>query len=234
MIKFKDYYWVLEGLAALLLLVAFILMLVYGIEDVGKIVIQFTGVAVLFFTIMRIRPILAYRDNKDYLLVMFGEMLIALIIGLLLLLSPQTVKESTVLSFSRLIGVILFVRGVSHFWTTSKRYELHDIFSFVVHVLFISFGFLYMYSNNLKEKNIVIALIIISILLSLFFGYRSYRGYNNYRIHKQNLMKLGNYINKKKKEKKEDVIDDPKSIDEKINPKIIEEPEKEQPSIDVQ
>lgn len=231
MIKFKDYNWVLEGLAAILLLVAFILMIFNSTQEVGKIIIQLTGVSILFFTLMRIKPILSYRDNKDYLLVMFAEMLIALLIGLLLLFSPQTVqKDGAILSFSRLVGIILFVRGVSHFWTTSKKYELHDIISFVVHIFFISFGFLFLYSNNLDEKNIVITLIIISLLLSIFFGYRSYRGYNNYRIQKENAMKINEYMDKKKEK---DVIEDPKSIEEEINPKVIEEPEDNRPNIDV-
>ena len=232
MIKFKDYHWVLDGLAALLLIVAFIMMIINSTEEIGKIIIQLTGVAVLFFTLMRIKPIISSRNNKDYVIVMFGEMLITLIVGAILLFSPNTVRESSIISFSRLIGIVLFMRGVAHFWTTSKRYELHDIISFIVHIMFISFGFLFLYSNNLKEQKIVIALIILSLLLSLFFGYRSYRGYNNYRTQKGNLMKLGDYLEKKEKEEK--VIEDPKSIDEEINPKIIDEPNDEnRPSIDV-
>jgi hypothetical protein len=232
MIKFKDYHWVLDGLAALLLIVAFIMMIINSTEEIGKIIIQLTGVAVLFFTLMRIKPIISSRNNKDYVIVMFGEMLITLIVGAILLFSPNTVRESSIISFSRLIGIVLFMRGVAHFWTTSKRYELHDIISFIVHIMFISFGFLFLYSNNLKEQKIVIALIILSLLLSLFFGYRSYRGYNNYRTQKGNLLKMGDYLEKKEKEEK--VIEDPKSIDEEINPKIIDEPNDEnRPSIDV-
>jgi phosphoglycerol transferase MdoB-like AlkP superfamily enzyme len=232
MIKFKDYHWVLDGLAALLLIVAFIMMIINSTEEIGKIIIQLTGVAVLFFTLMRIKPIISSRNNKDYVIVMFGEMLITLIVGAILLFSPNTVRESSIISFSRLIGIVLFMRGVAHFWTTSKRYELHDIISFIVHIMFISFGFLFLYSNNLKEQRIVITLIILSLLLSLFFGYRSYRGYNNYRTQKGNLLKMGDYLEKKEKEEK--VIEDPKSIDEEINPKIIDEPNDEnRPSIDV-
>ena len=243
MIKFKDYHWVLEGLAALLLLVAFTMMVIYSTDEIGKIVIQLTGVAVLFFTLMRIKPILSSRDNKDYVIVMLAEMIISFIIGILLLFSPDTVqKEDAFLSFSRLVGVVLFIRGVSHFWTTSKKYEFHDIISFIVHIFFISFGFLFLYSNSLKEKNIVITLIVISILLSIFFGYRSYKGYNNYRIQKENAMKSNNYIDKKKKNEKKEKIEDPKSIEEKINPKIIEDPKSDEkidepddnrPSIDI-
>ena len=232
MIKFKDYHWVLDGLAALLLIVAFIMMIINSTEEIGKIIIQLTGVAVLFFTLMRIKPIISSRNNKDYVIVMFGEMLITLIVGAILLFSPNTVRESSIISFSRLIGIVLFMRGVAHFWTTSKRYELHDIISFIVHIMFISFGFLFLYSNNLKEQRIVITLIILSLLLSLFFGYRSYRGYNNYRTQKGNLLKMGDYLEKKEKEEK--VIEDPKSIDEEINPKIIDEPNDEnRPSIDI-
>lgn len=232
MIKFKDYHWVLDGLAALLLIVAFIMMIINSTEEIGKIIIQLTGVAVLFFTLMRIKPIISSRNNKDYVIVMFGEMLITLIVGAILLFSPNTVRESSIISFSRLIGIVLFMRGVAHFWTTSKRYELHDIISFIVHIMFISFGFLFLYSNNLKEQRIVITLIILSLLLSLFFGYRSYRGYNNYRTQKGNLLKMGDYLEKKEKEEK--VIEDPKSIDEQINPKIIDEPNDEnRPSIDI-
>ena len=228
MIKFKDYQWVFEGLAALVLLVTFVVMLVNSSTEVGKVIIQLTGIAILFFTVMRIKPILAARNEKDYLLVMFAEMFIALIVGVILLALPTQVTENKfILSFSRLVGLVLFLRGVAHFWTTVKRYELHDIISFVVNVFFISFGFLFLWTDNLKERSIVIVLMVLSALLSVFFGYRSYGGYSHFRINKQNIQKMGNYIDKKKKPDK--TIEDPKIIDKKID-----EPEKEKrPSIDV-
>ncbi|QVK18960.1 hypothetical protein KHQ81_04410 [Mycoplasmatota bacterium] len=231
MIKLKDYNWVLEGLSSLVLLVAFILMIVHGTKEVGLLVIQFTGLGVLFFTLMRIKPILSSRDEKDYVLVMFVELLIAVIVGVILLFFPESAKDSkSIISFSRLIGLVLFVRGICHFWTTAKRYELHDIISFIMHIVFISFGFLYLYTNSLKQGKIVIALMILSILLSIYFGYRSYNGYNRYRIQKGNIQKMGDYLGKKN----EKVIEDPKTIEEKINPEIIDEPiDDNRPSADI-
>jgi len=230
MIKFKDYNWVLEGLAALLLLVAFILM-VLNIPEVEEIVIQLTGLGVLFFTLMRIKPILSSRNEKDYVIVMFSEIIIGIIVGILLLSVTDTIKTSDWISFNRLIGLVLFVRGVSHFWTTAKRYELHDMISFIMHVIFISVGSVFLYLTNADlNKKVVIVLIILAILLSIYSGYRSYNGYNRYRIQKGNALKMGDYLEKKD----EKVIEDPKSIEEKINPKIIEEPaEEDRPSVDV-
>ncbi len=229
MIKFKDYHWALEGLASLVLLVAFVLMVING-SEVGGLVKILTGVGIVFFTLMRIKPILSSRNEKDYVIVMLTEMIINIIVAVIFIFFTDDIKDEGIFSFSRLLGLILFIRGVSHFWTTSKRYELHDIFSFVVNIFFVSFGFLFVYSDNLKTKNIVLILIILSILLSVFFGYRSYRGYNNYRIQKGNLLKMGDYLAKNK----EDVIEDPKKIEEEINPKIIDEPKDEnRPPLDI-
>ncbi len=228
MIKFKDYHWVLEGLAALVLLVAFVLMVFNGTE-VGSLVKVLTGFGIIFFTLMRIKPIISSRDEKDYVLVMFTEILIDIVIGIILIFFADKVKDEGILSFSRLLGLVLFVRGVSHFWTTAKRYELHDIISFIVHVFFISFGFLFIWSDNLTTKTIVIILMIISILLSIFFTYRSYNGYNNYRIQKQNQMKMGDYLEKEKEDETEK-IDEPEPIVEK---KIDEPNDDNRPSVDI-
>lgn len=239
MIKLKDYNWALEGLASLILLIAFVMMLI-NLNDVGVLIIRVTGLGVLFFTLIRIKPILASRNEKDYVIVMFSELIIDLAVGCLLLFASDTVNGHDIIGFGRLLGLVLFVRGVSHFWTTAKRYELHDIISFVMHVIFISVGavFLYIQDKSLNDK-VVILLLILSILLSMYFGYRTYKGYNHYRIQKTNALKMGDYLEKKE----EEVIEDPKSIEEKINPKTIDEPKKEKkieepnddnrPSIDI-
>ncbi len=234
MIKFKDYNWFLEGLAALVLLVSFVLMLIYDTE-VALISIRLTGLGILFFTIIRVKPIIASRNEKDFLLLLFVEFMIDLIVGIVMLFSPEylTKKDNEIFNFARLIGAVLFVRGVTHFYTTAKRYELHDIFSFVFHIIAISFGFLYLWNGNLTIEKIVLALEVIAIILSIYFGYRSYRGYNNYRIQKSNLLKMEDYLHKPQ-EKPEVKIEDPLHIDEKINPKIVDEPEEDKrPSIDI-
>lgn len=236
MIKFKDYRWALEGLTALILLITFVLMMVYGVTEVGKLVIRLTGLGLLFFTLVRIKPIISMRNEKDYILVMFSELLIFIIAGIMMLFFPDYVMQENnkVFSYSRLLGAVLFVRGITHFWTTAKRYELHDIISFIVHIIFISFGFLYLYNNNLSQEEIVIAIMVLSLLLCAFFVYRTYNGYHHYRIHKMNLLKMEDYMNKKEKQKQEKTIKDPESIESQINPKKIEDPDDERPSIDVQ
>ncbi|MDF2699511.1 MAG: hypothetical protein K0Q49_1067 [Haloplasmataceae bacterium] len=229
--KLKDYNWALEGLAALILFVAFILMWI-RMDEVSDIVVKLTGLGILFFTFVRIVPIIKSRNDKDYVLVMFTEMLVSLIAGVLMLfLTDNVVSASNNLySFSRLSGIVLFLRGVSHFWTTSKRYELHDIVSFIVHVVFLSFGFLFLWNNNLQGKSIVIVVMILSIFLSGYFGYRTFKGYNTYRIQKMNALKVNDYL-VKKEDKTINV--DPTHIEGKINPKKIEEPKEERPKVDV-
>lgn len=234
MLKFKDYSWALEGVTALILLIAFIYMAVAG-SDLGTlIIIPFTGLGILFFTLMRIRPIIKSRDEKDYVLVMFSEIIIDVVIGIMMLFFRETVSESNIISFSRLSGIVLFIRGVSHFWTTSKRYELHDFISFVFHILFLSFGFYFLLTNELKEAKIVVAIMILSLLLVGYFSYRSYNGYNNFRIKKENQLKMNDYLDVKKEN---EIIDDPKTNDKKIEEpkeeKEIEEPIDDRPSIDV-
>lgn len=234
MIKFKDYNWLIEGLAALVLLISFVLMLIYDTE-VALISIRLTGLGILFFTIIRVRPLIVSRDEKDFLLLMFIEFMIDLVVGTMMLFFPEyvTKKGNEIFNFARLIGIVLFVRGITHFYTTAKRYELHDIFAFIFHIIAISFGFLYLWNGDLTIEKIVLALEVLAIILSLYFGYRSYRGYNNYRIQKTNLLKMDDYLNQKQ-DKPKNQIEDPLHIDEKINPKIIEEPsEDDRPSIDI-
>ncbi|NLG82231.1 MAG: hypothetical protein GX490_06915 [Bacilli bacterium] len=232
-IKFKDYFWALDGLGALLMLVAFVLMLIYK-DEVNDLVVRLTGIGVLFFTLMRIKPILANRHEKDYLLVMFSEMLIFLVVGaLLLFMAPKLLEagDKDIFTYSRLVGLLLWIRGIVHFWTTAKRYELHDVIGFIVNVLFISFGFLFLLTNKLTSEKIALFLIIISLLLVAFFSYRTYNGYNNFRIQKVNALKMQDYLEKKEEEK--EVIEDPKKIEDQINPKVIEEPEEKRPSLDI-
>jgi len=241
MLKLKDYNWVLDGLAALVLLVGFVTMFIVGNETISELVIRVVGLAILFFTAMRIKPIIAFRNEKDYLLIMFTEMLINLIVGVIMLFFATFVATSDIFTFSRLTGIVLYIRGICHFYTTSKRYELHDIIGFIVHILFISFGFLFLFSNAIEDK-FVVAIYLLTILLSGYFGYRSFKGYRNFRVLKENQLKVNNYVDDKKH--KEEVVEDPKHIEEKRNPKIIEEPQniqdpiiedkdEDRPSIDV-
>jgi|GEM_PF-970877 len=232
-IKFKDYFWAFDGLGALLMLVAFILMIIYH-NQVNDIIIRLTGIGVLFFTLIRIKPILANRNEKDYLLVMFSELLIFLVVGcLLLFMAPKLLEagEKDIFTYSRLVGLLLWIRGIVHFWTTSKRYELHDIIGFIVNVLFISFGFVFLLTNSLTSDKITLFLIIISLLLVVFFSYRTFSGYNSFRIQKTNALKMQDYLEKKEEDK--EVIEDPKKIEDQINPKVIEEPEEKRPSVEV-
>ncbi|HEY8363989.1 MAG TPA: hypothetical protein VIK84_00335 [Haloplasmataceae bacterium] len=238
MIKLRDYQWVLEALAAILFIVTFILMAIYG-DEVRLTVIKLTGVGVLFFTLMRIKPILSSRKEKDYVIVMFSEIIISFVVGIILIFFTDKLQDNNlIMRFSALVGLILFIRGVSHFWTTSKKYELHDIISFVFHVFAMSFGFLFLVTKDtLTIDKVAIFLMIISVLLTFFFGYRSWGGYRNYRIHKLNIQKMGNYL--EKKQEKEKVIEDPVSIEEKINPKEIKDPvpneknDDDRPSIEI-
>lgn len=227
--KLKAYNWVLEGLGALVILVGVIIMIIQGMEEVSKLVVQVVGLGVLFFTLMRIKPILESRNEKDYIIIMVLEFIITLVIAFVMLLMADKVsQEDKFINFSRLTGTVLYLRGIIHFYTTSKRYELHDLVAFFVNVLFISFGFLFLF-NALKANYIVWVIYVLSFLLVGFFTYRSYNGYRNFRLQKENALKMQNYLEKQK----EEVIDDPKRIEDEIHPEVIEEPKEERPSINV-
>lgn len=231
--KFKDYSWALEGVAALVLLIGFVTMLITGTENLSNIVVQVIGLGILFFTLIRIRPILASRNDKDYIIIMLLEILIDITAGIMMLGFSDFVLSDKFFTFSRLTGAVFYIRGICHFYTTAKRYELHDLISFVVHILFISFGFLFLALGKLEAKDIVYAIYALTILLIGYFSYRSYKGYGHFRIQKGNKLKMTDYLEKDKPKEKEDVLEDPKSIEDQINPKKIDEPEKERPSVDI-
>lgn len=227
--KLKAYRWALEGITALVLLVGTITMIIVGTEEISKLIVQVIGLGFLFFTLIRIRPIIASRNEKDYLIIMLIEILVSFVVGIMLLFFSDWVQENTkFFTFSQLTGIVFYIRGIVHFYTTSKRYELHDIFSFIVHILLLSFGFLFLF-NTLEVEKIVYILYVLSFLLVGYFGYRTYTGYNRYRIEKTNQLKMQDYM--EKKEEKSDTIEDPVSIDEQIQPKIIEEPEENRPEV---
>ena len=227
--KLKTYGWALEGLAALVIFVGLIIMLTQK-EDLSALVIQAVGLGILFFTIMRIKPIVSSRNEKDFVIIMVLELVLTIVVGIIMLFFSTTVEGSKIISFSRLTGVVLYTRGIVHFYTTAKRYELHDIVAFIVHVLFISFGFLFLF-NALEANYVVWVIYALSFLLVAFFSYRSYNGYSQFRTQKENELKMQDYVEKDKK--KEKVIEDPKNINDEINPKIIDEKDEERPHVDV-
>lgn len=229
--KISAYRWALEGLAALVLLVGTIAMIAMGVEEIEQLIVQVVGLGMLFFTVIRIRPIIAARNEKDYLILMLLEILVTLVVGSILLFGTDWVNANDKLfTFSQFTGIVFYIRGIVHFYTTSKRYELHDLFSFVVNILMISFGFLFMfYPSNKLETTIVYILYCLSFILVGYFSYRTYSGYNRFRIEKTNRLKMQEYINKEEKDPK--TIDDPVSIEEEIHPKIIEEPKEERSEV---
>lgn len=230
--KLKAYNWVLEGLAALVILVGVVTMLIVGQETMGLMVIRVVGLGVLFFTLMRVKPILASRDDKDYLIIMLLELLVTLVVGAVLLFMAEKIESNEKwLTFSQLTGIVFYIRGIIHFYTTSKRYELHDLVGFFVNVLLISFGFLFLF-NTLEVNTIVWIIYGLSFVLTGYLAYRSWNGYGRFRLEKENKLKLQDFVEKDKK--KEKVVEDPKSIDDEINPVIIDEPKDDRPHIDVQ
>jgi hypothetical protein len=226
--KLKSYNWALEGLAALILLAGFVVMFMYR-EDLPNLIIQLIGLGVLFFTIMRIKPILASRNEKDYVIIMVLEFLVALFAGIMMLFFVETVNTSEIVSFARLTGAVFYVRGIVHFYTTAKRYELHDMVSFVVHIVFLSLGFLFLINNSDLLSRFVWVIYFLTLVLSGYFGYRSFNGYKNFRLQKENNLKMQDYLSGEKNKKKEPVIEDPKQVE--IDK--IEEPKEDRPHVDV-
>lgn len=227
--KLKAYRWAIEGIAALLLLVGTVAMMIIGVDEIKRLVVQVIGLGFLFFTAIRVKPIIDARDEKDYLIIMLLEILISFVVGVILLFFTDWVRENErIFTFSQFTGIVFYIRGIVHFYTTAKRYELHDLFSFIVHILLLSFGFLFLF-NTLQVETIVYILYVLSFLLIGYFSYRTYNGYNQFRIEKMNRLKMQDFIEKKDKEEKK--IDDPVSIEEQIQPKIIEEPQEERPEI---
>lgn len=225
--KLKNYSWVLEGITAIILLAAVVVMFIRQ-DELNALVIQLIGIGVLFFTVMRIKPILASRNEKDFVIIMVLEFVLSLVVGFVMLFLAQKVLTSDIYSFSRLTGVVIYTRGIVHFYTTTKRYELNDMVSFIANILLISFGFLFLF-NTLKETYVVWIIYALSFLLIGYFSYRSFNGYSRFRLQKMNELKLQNYSEKKKQPK----VEDPKQIEEKINPKVYNEPEEERPTVDV-
>lgn len=229
--KINVYRWALEGLAALVLLVGTITMIITGVDEIQKFIVQVIGIGILFFTIIRIKPLIAARNEKDYLIIMLLEILVDLVVGSILLFGAEWVNGRSgekFFTFSQFTGIVFYIRGIVHFYTTSKRYELHDLFSFIVNILMISFGFLFLF-NTLELKTIVYILYVLSFILIGYFSYRTYNGYNRFRIEKTNRLKMQDYL--EKEEKDPETIEDPVSIEEEIHPKIIEEPEEERPEV---
>ncbi|ERJ13507.1 hypothetical protein [Haloplasma contractile] len=222
-LRFNDYGWVVKGFTSIVLLASFIYMLYiqYTNEAVAESVLTpIIGITILLFTVVRIFPVLRSRSEKDYLLIMYSEILISIVIGALFIALPEFAYNN----FSILLGIILYIRGCVFFFTTTKRYELSDALSFVINILFISFGFAFVFAwNDFTPDSLMYVLIALALIFSVYYGYGTYTGFNNTHLNRQNRLKMDDVL--KKKEKEDDkVIQDPKHIEEKRNPKIIDEP----------
>lgn len=220
--KLREYGWVLKGLAAFVLIAASIYMIVtYNKEDIvfKENLIRLIGFTILVFALIRLKPILTGEKDRQYIIVMYSELLISVIIGILFLTIPS-IMESV---FSYLVGGIMYARGVIYFWTIVKKYDISDMFAFVAHILFISFGFL-LFFKPITIENIITLIIILAILLGLAFGYSTYTGYNNFRLHKDNTIKMNKYKKGKSKDDEVFEIKDKPIIHDKGN---IDEPTRE-------
>lgn len=197
--KVKQYEWVLKGIAAFLLLFAAIYISVQYTEAINMLVVVL-GFSIFVFGLMRIKPIFKAIDDKPYKVMLYIELVLGIVVGLIFIFKSDFAIEH----FNKFIGSLLILRGFIYFWAVSRRAEFADYYSFFAHFIFVAVAIpIFFFQKNIARELMWIILLVLYVM-SIIYGYLTYKGYNNFRLNKSTRLKL----QKHKEVKESEVIVD--------------------------
>lgn len=198
---FKKYLWVFEFFGAAVILA-------FGIMALAMpgILLVILGLTFIIFGIFRIIPLLKTTPDKLLKIIYIIEIALTVIVGVVLLIEGRKGDESELGNlFGYLVGGVLYLRALVHFFATSVRKEPSDYWKFFAHVGAFTIGTIILAKGNFEEKTLAIILLVLAIISALFISFSGYKHYKNNRYE----MLAKEQIKKVKIKEKEEVIEDP-------------------------
>lgn len=199
--KIARYKWLLEIIAAALLLV---LGIVVYFE--AKLVLYITGTLFIFLGIARLIPLLKTTKDKLLKLLFLLEIVIDIAAGAFILLEAQKVDTLGVV-FGYIIGGVLYLRGFMHLYSTAFKNEPNVFLSFLFHIILLSLGVVIFVKGNVDSKlvgYVIVAIIILCVLYLLLKGIKHYRSYRGIILEEQETKRLKKAEKEEKKQKREE------------------------------
>ena len=128
----KKYVWVVEWITTALLIVLGI------IAVVEKTILLYTfGILFIIFGLFRIIPLLKTTSSKLVKWLLFGETLVDILSGgVLLFLAIKNLETGNYVGY--IIGGVLYLRGFIHFLSTSLKDEPSNLVNFFFHIVLIT------------------------------------------------------------------------------------------------
>ena len=223
----KKYVWVVEWIATALLIVLGI------IAVVEKTILLYTfGILFIILGLFRIIPLLKTTSSKLVKWLLFGETLVDILSGgVLLFLAIKNSETGNYVGY--IIGGVLYLRGFIHFLSTSLKDEPSNLVNFFFHIVLITIGTIVITKGGFDKVLLAWLFLIVIAICALILAIKGYRDYSNYRNNlscESKLKKLDGEVSKdkSKKDKKTDDMEAPTSDEIKIN--II--PDDDKPSVD--
>lgn len=222
----KKYVWVVEWIATALLIVLGI------IAVVEKTILLYTfGILFIILGLFRIIPLLKTTSSKLVKWLLFGETLLDILSGgVLLFLAIKNSETGNYVGY--IIGGVLYLRGFIHFLSTSLKDEPSNLVNFFFHIVLLTIGTIVITKGGFDKVLLAWLFLIVIAICALILAIKGYRDYSNYRNNlscESKLKKLEGEVSKdkSKKDKKIDDVEAPTSEEIKIN--II--PDDDKPSV---
>lgn len=172
-----NYAWFIKAVGAALLLA---LALTLYFVDVAVLIEAFVGVIILVYALIRLIPFVRTQRNDLIKTINIIEITLNILVGATFLIVAITSEEGLGSLFGYLLGGVLFLRGMVHFYGLSNGAEKGDHVTYFFHIAAIAIGTLILY-RGFNSEDLVILLMVLALIGTAYLGYDSFNGYNLYR-----------------------------------------------------
>lgn len=214
---FRKYLWLWEFIG-----VALILGVGLVAKFVPSVLFYIVGATFIILGIFRVIPLIKTTDDKLLKWIYFGEILIDVTAGVLLIIlaiNDNVDEGSNLLGY--LVGGVLYLRALIYFFGTSLRKESTDWVAFIAHIALITVGTMIIAGGGFSLQQLGLVILVISILAAIAIGYDGYRNYNNYR-HQYRAKEISKRVKKDKGVEAPTTDEIIKDREENIEPRVEE------------